>query len=163
MHEHNVYREGFIAGVIGATAVALWFFFVDIIAGHPLYTLTTLGRAVLSLFGPDRNDPTMLVVTLYTILHYVVFIVIGVIATSIIHAAKKQSAILAGALILFVVFEFGFYAFTLLLSESALGTLAWYQIGAANLIATLLMGTYLWRAHPTLGHRLDYALGGRES
>src|SRR5829696_8819304 len=36
--KHNVAREGIIAGVIGATSVALWFFVVDAVAGHPLAT-----------------------------------------------------------------------------------------------------------------------------
>lgn len=162
MREHNVFREGFIAGVIGATAVALWFLVVDLVAAHPFYTPEILGRSVMSILGPDRGDSTLLVVTVYTLFHYAAFIVAGIIATAIIHAGRQQSAVLAGALILFVAFEIGFYGFTALLSESALGDLAWYQIGAANLIATILMGAYLWRIHPTLGRRLDFALGGRE-
>lgn len=162
MREHNVFREGCIAGVIGATAVALWFLIVDLVAAHPLYTPELLGRSLLSVLGPDRGDSRLLVVTVYTVFHYVAFMVAGVLATAIIHAGRAQSAVLAGALILFVAFEIGFYGFTALLSESVLGALAWYQIGAANLIATLLMGIYLWRIHPSLGRRLDFALGGRE-
>src|SRR5688572_6737377 len=45
-------REGVIAGIIGATAIAIWFFFVDAIAGESLFTPRTLGYAVLSIFGP---------------------------------------------------------------------------------------------------------------
>ncbi len=163
MRKHNVYREGFIAGVIGATSVAVWFFILDLVAAHPLYTPEILGRSVLSILGPDRGDSRLLVVTFYTIVHYAAFIVVGIIATSIIHAARKQTAILSGAVLLFVVFEFGFYTMTALLTESPLGSLAWYQIGAANVIATVLMGLYLWRSHPKLGSRVDFALSGRES
>ena len=32
---------------------------------------------------------------------------------------------------------------------------------APNLIAALLMGLYIWRRHPTLGHGFDEALSGR--
>ena len=162
MREHNVFREGFIAGVIGATAVALWFFVLDMVAAHPFYTPEVLGRSLLSVLGPDRGYPHFPVVAIYTVVHYAAFVVAGIIATGIIHAGRQQSAVLAGALILFVAFEIGFYGFTAMLSESMLGSLAWYQIGAANLIATILMGAYLWRIHPTLGRRLDFALGGRE-
>lgn len=162
MREHNVFREGFIAGVIGATAVALWFFVIDVVAAHPFYTPEILGRSLLSVLGPGRGDPQLLVVAIYTVFHYAAFIASGIVATGIIHAGRQQSAVLAGALILFVAFEIGFYGLTALLSESQLGSLAWYQIGAANLIATLLMGAYLWRIHPSLGRRLDFALGGRE-
>ena len=33
---HSIVREGVIAGFLGATAVAVWFFVVDLIAGHAL-------------------------------------------------------------------------------------------------------------------------------
>ncbi len=163
MNRHNVYREGFIAGIIGATAVAIWFFFLDLIAAHPLYTPEIMGRTFLSILGPDRGDSRMVAVAFYTVLHYAVFVFVGIVATAIIHASQKRTTILAGALILFVIFQIGFYILTALVAESPLGALAWYQVFAANLIATVLMGTYLWRSHPNLGRRLDLALGGREA
>lgn len=164
MREHSIIRDGIVAGVIGATSVAVWFLIVDVIAGQPLYTPEVLGRTVLSVLGPPFNDTTLAVVWLYTIFHYVAFIVVGIIAAAIVHAGERQPAVLAGALILFVAIEVAFYGFTALLAEyDALGTLAWYQIGAANLVAALMMGTYLWRTHPALGRNLDFALGGRES
>lgn len=163
MRNQSVLREGTTAGIIGATAVAAWFLVVDLVVGHAFYTPDILGRALLSILGPDRQDSTMLVVGLYTIFHYAAFIVAGIIAAAIIRVGRRQAAILAGALILFVVFEIGFYGFTALLSESAaLGTLAWFQVGIANLIATALMGIYFWRGHPGLGTHLDFALSGRD-
>ena len=41
-----------------------------------------------------------------------------------------------------------------------LGNFAWYQILAGNLLAAALTGTYLWRSHPALKHRLVSALEG---
>src|SRR5205823_1851736 len=41
----RILREGFIAGLIGAGAVALWFLIVDIIAGRPFFTPAMLGSA----------------------------------------------------------------------------------------------------------------------
>ena len=43
-----VYKEGFIAGIVGALTVALWFLVVDMMHGRPFYTPTILGTA---LFG----------------------------------------------------------------------------------------------------------------
>jgi len=34
---HSIVREGAIAGFLGATAVAIWFFIVDLIAGRALF------------------------------------------------------------------------------------------------------------------------------
>ena len=48
---HNTIREGILAGFLSATIIAVWLFVVDMIAGHPLFTPTVLGRGVISLFG----------------------------------------------------------------------------------------------------------------
>ena len=163
MRDHSVFRDGIVAGVIGATAVAVWFLAVDLIAGQALYTPEVLGRAFLSVLGPPFDDTTLAVVWVYTIIHYLGFIAIATLVAAIIHAGERQPALLAGALILFVAIEIGFYGLTALLAEfDALGTLAWYQIGAANLLAAVLMGTYFWRTHPALGRGLNYALEGGE-
>src|SRR2546422_3623474 len=42
----RVLREGFIAGLIGAAAVAPWFLIVDLVAGRPFFTPAMLGSAV---------------------------------------------------------------------------------------------------------------------
>ena len=171
MERSSMLREGVIAGVIGATVVAVWFLVVDVIAGHPLYTPEALGRGVLGIFGRERagvvdagGDSAALVVGIYTVIHYAAFILVGIVAAAIVRAGERTPAVLAGALILFVAIEVAFYGFTALLAETdTLGTLAWYQIGLANLLAALAMGTYLWRTHPALGRNLDFALGGGEA
>ena len=170
MERRSVIREGIIAGVLGATTVALWFLVVDVIAGRPLYTPEILGRGLLGIFGRERagivdsgGDTALTVVALYTVVHYLAFIIVGCIAAAIVRAGEREPGLLAGALILFVAIEIGFYGLTALLSETAvLGTLAWYQIGLANLLAAIVMGAYLWRVNPALGRSLGLALGGRE-
>ncbi len=44
--------EGTYVGAIGAGCVALWFFFIDLIQGHPLRTPSVLGQVLL--FGQSR-------------------------------------------------------------------------------------------------------------
>src|SRR5437879_8435009 len=66
----RILREGFIAGLIGAGAVALWFLVVDIIAGRPFFTPAMLGSAVF--FG--ETDPSKAVIAFsrvvpYTMIH----------------------------------------------------------------------------------------------
>ena len=142
---NRIVREGLIAGVIGATSVALWFLIVDVIAGRPLFTPTLLGRALFSIFGPVPEGESAIVhVIAYTIFHYTAFIAVGSFVAYIVSVAETQPSVLAGLLILFVAFEIGFHAFVALLQETtALGALAWYQVMAGNLIAALLMGTYV--------------------
>ena len=163
MVEHRVIREGVVAGLIGATVVAVWFFIIDLIAGHPLFTPQALGQALMTaLPGPSRGEGALQVIMLYTVFHYAAFFVLGMIAVGIIHASEREPSVLAGFLILFVAFEVGFYLFIMLIQRSLLGNIAWYQIGVANVLAAVFMGRYLVRAHPEVVGRMDHALGDTE-
>ena len=42
----NVYREGIVAGILGAATIALWFLILDIFSGRPFYTPSLLGSAL---------------------------------------------------------------------------------------------------------------------
>jgi MFS-type transporter involved in bile tolerance (Atg22 family) len=160
---HTIARDGIVAGVLAATAVALWFLGLDMIYAHALATPAALGRAVLRLFGPPGNEGTLEFVAAYTLFHYAAFIIAGLVVSIIVHWAQTQPTVLAGAMILFVAFEIGFYGLSAALQESPfLGALGWAQVASGNLIAAVVMGTYMWRTHPELKAELSYALGGRE-
>ncbi len=155
----GVMNEGVIAGLLGATAIAVWFLIIDSIAGRPLETPIVLGGALFSVLGPGMDRPVVYILA-YTVVHYAAFIAAGVLATAVIHRAETEPHILALALILFVAFEVAFYGLVALLSHTLLMQgLAWYQIGIANLIAAGIMGTYLWRRHPALKAEFAAALG----
>ena len=156
-----VWREGLVAGLLGAAGVAIWFFVVDALAGTPLATPDMLGRAMLSVLGKGIALSTMGNVVAYTLFHLAAFIAVGCVVSWIVESSRVTPGALVGLLLFFAVFEVGFYCLTLFLSqETAFGHLAWYQIGAANLIAAAMMGRYLWREHPDLGTRINAALEG---
>ena len=158
----SILRQGVVTGFIGATAVALWFLIVDLVAGRPLYTPHVLGAGVFGVLGPPAGESAALLIAAYTVFHYAAFTVIGIVLAAIVARSEDDAAVLAGLAVFVVIFQVGFFGLTALLSEwSALGNLAWYQLGAANLVALLLMGGYLYRAHPRAARRLADALGGR--
>ena len=160
---HKIMRDGIVAGVLGATAVAVWFLGVDLIYAHAFATPAALGRGLLRLFGPPGMEGTTTFVIGYTIFHYVVFIGAGLLVSVIVHWAQTAPTVLAGAMMLFVAFEIGFYALSAALQESPfLGALGWAQVASGNLIAAVVMGAYMWRTHPELKSELSYALGGQE-
>lgn len=157
---HPVFRGGVIAGVIGATAIAVWFFLVDLVAGQVLFTPTTLGRALFSVLGavPDSESPIVHVLA-YTLFHYAAFITMGIIAAAMVRLAGDEPSVLLGFVILFVAFEVGFYAFVAVLSQvSPLGELAWWQVMVGNLIAAVTMGIYLLRKHPVIRDQFRHSL-----
>ena len=154
---------GLIAGAIGATAVAVWFLVVDVVNGQPLYTPRILGSAFFGVFGPPMGETAAHYVIGYTIVHYAAFGLVGVILSAIVRRATADPHVLAGLAIFFFVFQVAFYGFVALLSQwDLLGRLAWYQIGAANVLASVLMGWYLWKVHPSLVRELQFTLDGRE-
>jgi hypothetical protein len=156
-------RDGIVAGMLGATAVAVWFLGIDIIYSQPLATPTALGRGLLRLFGPPGSEGTFVFVAAYTIFHYAAFIAVGLLTSVIVHWAHTQPTVLAGAMMLFVAFEIGFYALSAALRESPfLGVHGGSLVATGNLVAAVVMGGYMWRRHPELKAELAYALGGRE-
>lgn len=162
MDRHGTIREGVIAGALGATGVAVWFLIVDTIAGQPFFTPLVLGEGVKSIVAPDSFASPFVIVALYTVFHYVMFFIAGIVVVALVHASDRQPALLAGVIILFVALEVEFYGFVLMLQlATRLEGIAWYQIGAANLVAAALMGRYLWVTHPGLTHRLNESLSGR--
>jgi len=162
--EHNTIREGIYAGVLSATAIAVWLFIVDVVGQRPFFTPDVLGAGLLRFVGAPRVTDTMaLHVAVYTVFHYAAFAIIGVIVAWIVHQARRTPAILAGFLILFVMVEGGFYGLTAVLSvNSALRDIAWYQIMIANLLASIVMFSFMWMRHPELKGQFTEALDGRD-
>lgn len=158
LERHGLVREGVIAGLLGATGVAVWFLIVDTMSGRPFYTPAMLGTAMLSLFGKAGGEGMLTHVLVYTVIHGAAFIAVGLVLAFFVHQAEREPEVLTALIILFILFELGFYIGTALLAESPIfGRLAWYQVAIGNTIATLAMGVYMWRAHPKLRSELAHA------
>lgn len=164
MHSHeSLVREGLVAGAIGATGVAIWFLLIDAVAGQPLLTPSALGAVLAGDFSSGSREVHLPWVIGYTIFHLAAFLGVGLTLSFVAHRAEQESSILAVFLILFVVFELGFYGLTAILAETRLpGALAWYRVAVGNVIAAVLMGTYMWRGHRALVAEFADALGARE-
>ena len=160
---HSLMKEGILAGVIGATVIAAWFFIVDMVTGRPFFTPDVLGTMLLRVFGaPSAMDTVFQHVALYTVFHYVAFAIIGILVVAIVHQGERTPGILAGFLILFVALQLGTLGITALFAESPLGQVAWYQIFIANLLAAGAMGWWVWKRHPEVGGELRAALEGTD-
>jgi hypothetical protein len=158
----GVWREGVTVGLLGAAGVALWFFVVDLVAGQPLHTPGVLGHAVMAILNSGVEHSQFFNVAAYTAVHVAAFCLVGIAACAIVDIAHDVPHVTVGLLLFFVVFEVGFYFIAMILSQyDSLAAIAWYQIGAANLVAAALMGGYIWRRHPELSTELKLALEGR--
>ena len=158
---HPLLRNGAIAGIIGATCVAGWFFIVDIISHSPFGTPLVLGHALVTLLRPTPAwaSSALAVILVYTVFHYAAFIAVGIMSAIICSWARNEPSVLLGFVVLFATVEVGFYGYVAVLAQASdLHELAWYQVMIGNLIAALGMGFYLWRAYPQLTGQLSHAL-----
>lgn len=158
---HPLLRNGVIAGIIGATCVAGWFFIVDIISRSPFGTPLVMGHAMVTLLRPTPGwaASPLAVIVVYTVFHYAAFIAVGIVAAIICSWARNEPSILLGFVVLFATVEVGFYGYVAVLAQASdLHELAWYQVMIGNLIAAAGMGFFLWRAYPQLTGQLSHAL-----
>lgn len=154
-------REGMVGGLLAAASVAVWFFLLDAVGGHPFGTPIRLGESVASFFGGTGGGSPVVYALGYTLFHVLAFVLSGVIVSAVVNRAETEPSLLFGLLILFVAFELGWYGLTAILSgDQAYGSFAWYQVMVANLIAAATMAVYLYRRHPALAGRAAHAVAG---
>jgi hypothetical protein len=152
-----VYTDGIRAGVLGAAAIALWFLVVDTIAGRPFYTPTVLGTALFQggagLDAPEALAADAELVLSFTWVHVLAFVLIGLAASHLLALAERSPHLGFGIVLLFVLFQFGFFAACMVLAEPVLHALAWPAILVGNLLAAAVMAETLRRRHATLAIR----------
>jgi hypothetical protein len=66
---HTIARDGIIAGLLGATAVAVWFLILAIVYRQAFATPAALGRGLLRILGP-RGGEGMAVFVIFEIGFY---------------------------------------------------------------------------------------------
>jgi len=145
-------REGTVAGLIGAAVVAGWFLILDTIDGDPLRTPRLLGTAMLG-----QDDPAGAIVA-YTIVHGLVFVLFGIAAALLLSGAEQRSVFLFPFVMLYIAFEFFFFAVVLILARWVLDELAGWTVVVSNLLAGAAMLTYFFRQHRSLAGRVAQAL-----
>jgi hypothetical protein len=144
----RIAREGLVAGLVGAAAVAVWFLIYDTVAGAPLRTPALLGAALFH----GLRDPAALVITTplvleYTFFHGLAFILFGWLAAGLVALADREPRLLFAFIMLFCCFEVFVFAMIATLAYWLLETIAWWTILVGNLLAAGVMLGYLLSWH----------------
>ncbi|MDF1505659.1 hypothetical protein [Roseisolibacter sp. H3M3-2] len=152
--------DGLLAGVIGATVIAVWFLIVDAADGRPFFTPTTLGAALVGAAPSEAGRPSAASLVLaYTVFHYGAFVLVGLAAALLVSLAEREPSVLLGFVLLFAVAEVGIYALVAILDvASPFGAHAWLALMIGNLLAVLAMGAFFWRRRSGLGAQFRRAL-----
>jgi hypothetical protein len=144
-------REGVVAGGVGAAVVAGWFLILDALQGDPLRTPRFLGTAML-----QQTDPVGAVLS-YSVVHGVIFILFGIAGAFLLAGAEQRPVFLFPFVVLYLAFEFFFFAVVLVLARWVLDELAGWAVVVANLLAGAAMLAYYFRKHRALVNRVAKA------
>ena len=147
----GVLREGFVAGIIGAVMVAVWFFAIDAIHGEPLHTPKVLGSIVLQ--KPEASQAVLV----YTVLHGLAFIAFGIVGALLMAGAERYPMLIFALVILFTAFEVGFFGGIVIVASWVLDELAGWTIFVGNILAAAGMLAYYFAHHRALTQRLTHS------
>jgi hypothetical protein len=143
----RVYLDGVIAGIIGAAIIAILFLFLDTVTRLPLYTPTVLGAGLFvgaeDLASTEGVEVSLKLTLLYTWVHWLAFIALGVIAAQFLSLTKRDFNLALSIFLLFLILEFGFVGTWFVLAKPVLDELAWTMVLLGNLLAAIGMAIYL--------------------
>ncbi len=143
-----VYLDGAIAGIIGATVIAIWFLFLDAVTRLPLYTPTVLGEGLFlgeqSLASNAGGQVSLKLTLMYSGVHGLVFMVLGVIAAYLVLLPKRNLHLGISLLLLFAILELGFVGTAFVIAKPVLDELTWPIVLIGNFLAAAGMACYLW-------------------
>ncbi|MCI0547767.1 MAG: hypothetical protein L0027_10840 [Candidatus Rokubacteria bacterium] len=152
---HRYVREGIIAGMIGAAIVAVWFLIYDAARGQPFRTPALLGAATFrGVADPAATPVSTGLIVQYTVLHGVVFALIGILLAYLIASAQREPGRLLTLVIAVLSFEVVFLALLKWLAPPVLVEVMWWAVLTANVLASAGMLVYFFVGHRALGRGL---------
>ncbi|MEN8144706.1 MAG: hypothetical protein ABFS14_07100 [Gemmatimonadota bacterium] len=162
MIEKKSLGAGAVAGLLAATALILLFLFIDLAKGQPLATPTFLSGALL---GQDTPEASPMLIGAYTVAHYFVFMVLGMLAAVMFDTFKIPRNLTIGAAFGLFTCSIIFYPALIITGTDILSAPAWQVVFFGNILAGLIIVAYLhyasdeegvtglaelWRTHPVI-------------
>jgi hypothetical protein len=141
--------ESFYAGVLGGSAVALFFLFFDILDGQPFFSPSLMGSVLFQgVAAQDVADARLDAVVYFSIAHIVAFTAIGAAMSFLVHEIELHSRHPVVVLIaLFAIIEVGFFVVAPLAMPGVIERLGIIRVAAANLLAAGTMGLFFVLSH----------------
>jgi hypothetical protein len=147
----EIVGDGVFAGLIGASAVALWFLVVDAALREPLFTPSLVASALLrgALASPEHAVDLSMVAS-FTAIHSFLFILFGIVASWLVDQFQHTPDLPLISIGTFIALEGGFVIATKLFVPDLAATVGHGFIVAGNVFAAVGMGLYLrgWQRHP---------------
>jgi hypothetical protein len=132
--------SGVVAGIIAGAVLIVFYSFYDLIRAEPLATPTFLAGALL---GQAGFEPTSLRIGLFTLVHFVAFMGLGVLASVLVELTGAPRNLLVGAAYGLFALTLLFYSMLIISSASILEAPAWPVVFFGNIVAGAVMLAYL--------------------
>lgn len=132
--------RGITAGLLAATTMAAWFFAVDVIAGRPFFTPAFLASI---LAGSDPVAAGTGVIVVYTLIHYLAFVVVGIGSVRLLRALQAAPGLLLGVVLGFLLFNLVFYGSVIITGQHVVQELGWAPVLSGNVLAGIVLMGYL--------------------
>lgn len=140
MTRHSFVTRGLTAGFLAGSTVALYFMFVDLFAAAPLRTPAFLSASLLGLEG---MEVALLPIAVYTLLHYAVFLTLGLVLARIANGLAPGAYILLGLAVGIFLFDLLFYGSLIITGVDVVEALGWPIVLLGNLLAGVVLLEYL--------------------
>ena len=152
----EIVGDGTQAGVIGASALALFFLLFDAVRREALFTPSLLGSAILRGTPQAQHAGVDLgMVAAYSALHGAAFVAVGILAAWVTALRRESVATPSLALALFAVLELGFLGTCALVNPALLAAVGVPAAAFGNLLAASSMALYLHRwPHDAIAERV---------
>lgn len=160
--QHSTLREGLLTGLIGGLLVAGWYLTVDLGRGQPLYTPNLLGQVFVARDTMPAVHIMPEAVVEYSLLHFGVFLLLGVVLAGLTHLAIRNPTLRMGVWLGLVIAFLGFLGFLFMLYSATGERFPWWPALGGSLLGIGSMGLYLWRRHPALRETFREAPLGAE-
>lgn len=135
-------RRGVVAGIVAATTVALFFLILDAISGQ-MFRTPAFMAGLLTGSGVATDEVRLGMVALFTLVHYAVFIAVGVAVSSLLTSLGLRPMLLLGVVLGVIFFDLVFYGSLVVRGVDVLDVLGWPAFLAGNLLGGLALMGYL--------------------
>lgn len=142
----EILGDGMVAGLYGASAVAMWFLVVDLWSREPLYTPALVVQTLMEGRMPDAVSIELLQVAAFSALHAMAFIAFGFLCALVTARLRETPDYPLIAIGIFIPLELGFVLTARFVVDPGLAaTLGHGYIAVGNVLAAALMALYLYR------------------
>jgi hypothetical protein len=160
---HSILSEGLVTGLLGGVLVAIWYLVVDLGRGQLFYTPNVLGQVFVARDTMPRVQQVIPeAVAQYSVLHFAVFLLLGIVLVALAHLATRNPSLRMGVWLGLIIAFLLFIGHLLMLYALTDQRFPWGSALVGSILGIGSMAFFLWRRHPALRGTFDAAPLGAE-